>query len=134
MKIRKVNMISVQDWDNLVQSVYGRPYSLQQQDGCKSRGIEEVTVPISIDPIANEDDGWTEDKEDVNYGINFPTAVSLPRWLERDPSKPLKNQEYDWQLSLWWDRNFYPRLDDIAQDLYNKGHLEAGDYTIAIDW
>lgn len=34
LKYKNVRVISVQDWDDLVEKTYGRPYNLQQQDGC----------------------------------------------------------------------------------------------------
>jgi hypothetical protein len=41
MKTKTVQMISVQDWDKLVKETYGRPYSFQQQDDCKSPEFKE---------------------------------------------------------------------------------------------
>jgi hypothetical protein len=35
---------------------------------------------------------------------------------------------------MWWDRNFYPNLQMVANDLHEKGLLAAGDYIISIDW
>jgi len=45
MAIRTVQMIDVQEFDGLVRETYKRPYSFQQQDGCKGRGIQNFTVP-----------------------------------------------------------------------------------------
>ena len=45
MKIRNVQMIDVSEWDSFVQETYGRPYNLQQQDGCKNRGTLTMKVP-----------------------------------------------------------------------------------------
>lgn len=35
---------------------------------------------------------------------------------------------------MWWVRNFYPDVNMVANDLYEKGLLEAGEYLINIDW
>ena len=63
-------------------------------------------------------------------------GVSFKAWLERDPTQKLNdpNCNYDYGLVLWWDRNFYPHISMIINDLYTKGLLEAGEYQINIDW
>jgi hypothetical protein len=33
LKVNNIKQIDVQDWDELVQETYNRPYMLQQQDG-----------------------------------------------------------------------------------------------------
>ena len=38
-------IVSLQDWDELVQKTYGRPYAFQQQYGCRSRGTYTINVP-----------------------------------------------------------------------------------------
>jgi hypothetical protein len=35
---------------------------------------------------------------------------------------------------MFWERNFYPDTYTVANDLYDKGLIEAGDYIINIDW
>ena len=61
-------------------------------------------------------------------------GVKFAVWLARDPKQPLKDQKNDFQLSLWWDRNFYPDVQTVANDLHAKGLLASGDYVIDIDW
>jgi len=61
-------------------------------------------------------------------------GVSFKAWLARDPKQKLEGQEYDYELSLWWDRNFYPDVQMVANDLHAKGLLESGEYLIDIDW
>lgn len=63
--------------------------------------------------------------------------MSFKAWLERDPEQQLNStDEWDrsYGLGMWWERNFYPEVQMIANDLYEKGLIEAGDYTIDIDW
>lgn len=123
--------ISVQDWDDFVTEVYGRPYSFQQQDGCKDRGTCELEVSDEYDPefTAGYDNDTIPDDVDTNE-----MCVSLKGWLARDPKQPLANQKYDFELRSWWERNFYPQVDVLAQDLWKRGLLKAGKYTIIIDW
>lgn len=124
-------VISVSDLDNLVEKTYGRPYSFQQQDGCKERQRVKITVP------ADDYDFENESVPEVVNGNEM--GVSFKVWLERDPTQLLNKLRPDWDsgkgsLSLWWTRNFYPTLESVINDLHDKGLIEAGDYTIDIDW
>lgn len=127
MKIRTEKVIDVSDWDKLVEKTYGRIYSFQQQDGCKPRGSWRFKVP------SDEYDDYENDNvpEIVN---GSKRGVSFAAWLARDPKQPIKDQRYDFELDLWWRRNFYPDFQMIANDLHAKGLLEAGSYMIDIDW
>ena len=125
-KVKNVKMIEVQDWDGLVESTYGRPYSFQQQDGCKSRGTFKLTIPEEVD----EDFGHDDIPEKINGNV---MGVKFSKWLERDPKQPVGNEDSSW-ISLFWERNFYPDVQMVANDLYERGLIEAGDYIINIDW
>lgn len=131
MKIRTEKVIDVQEWDELVQKTYGRTYSFQQQDGCKDRGNFRFTVP-------NEETCDYENETIPEIVNPKEMGVSFAAWLARDPKAPLKDEgeggEKSWIINLWWRRNFYPEFQMVANDLYSKGLLEAGDYTINIDW
>ena len=127
IKFKTQKVIEVQDWDDLVQKTYGRPYAFQQQDDCKDRGIEWFTIPIQH-PYDYEDATIPEVVNHQDMGVSFQA------WLERDPNKPLENQERDYELIFWWKRNFYPSVDMVLNDLHKRGILEAGDYGIDIDW
>ena len=131
--MKQVTLISLKEWDDLVTKTYGKPYSFQQQDGCRDRGIYHLQVPCKD----AEDYENTELPEVVNHedqGIKFST------WLERDPKQLLKDERPDrvsnveWDIALWWDRNFYPSVEILANDLHEKGLLAAGEYVIEIDW
>ena len=132
-EVRKVNMIEVQDWDNLVINTYGKPYSFQQQDGCQLRGIINITIP---DEEAYDD----EMNESIPEMVNGPErGVKFDTWLGRDPNEPLKDEnekdgKEDWMIRLFWLRNFHPELQTVANNLHKKGLIEAGDYIINIDW
>lgn len=129
LKIKSTKIISVQDWDNLVSETYGKVYSFQQQDDCKGRGLERITVPVEH-PEDYENDTVPENVNDPEMGVSFKA------WLERDPNQKLSNRDDQetWSLNLWWERNFYPHVDMIINDLHAKGLLEAGEYMIEIDW
>lgn len=128
-----VNFFEVNEWDNLIQTTYKKPYSFQQQGGCKDRGIARFIVPTIPEDFEN-----TSVPEIVNHS---DMGVSFVAWLDRDPTKPLDgggdpgeattNPRY---ITMWWERNFYPALEILAQDLYSRGLLKAGNYIINIDW
>lgn len=125
MKIKTEKVIHVSEWDKTVRETYGRPYSFQQQDGCKDRGVVHLKVP---------DDAEDYENESVPEEINGEEmGVSFKAWLERDPKQPVAGRT-DYAIDLWWSRNFYPAVQMVANDLCSKGILEAGNYTIEIDW
>lgn len=126
-RIRTEQVIDVSDWDDLVINTYGRPYSFQQQDGCKSRGREHLTIGL--------DEPYDYDNETVPEIVNHDDmGVSFAAWLARDPLQPLLDEKGSWSLDLWWERNFYPTAESIGHDLLKRGLIEAGTYTIDIDW
>jgi hypothetical protein len=125
-----IRSIDLQEWDGIVEQTYGRPYSFQQQDGCKSRGVVNFTVPT----------GGAEDFENdtIPEKVNGDEmGVSFQAWLARDPKQKL-NSDDKWDrehgLTLFWERNFYPHMDMIVDDLHAKGLLPEGKYQIVIDW
>ena len=145
-KIRNVKQIDVWDWDKLVESTYGKIYTFQQQDGCKDRGVERFSVPVRY-LNDYENDTIPEVINGQEMGVGFQA------WLERDPNAPLNptdeelkkcnyyygNSKEAWKkdkshIHLFWERNFYPDLSMIVDDLYKKGILEPGEYEIYIDW
>jgi hypothetical protein len=123
-KTQKV--IDVSDWDALVYETYKRPYSFQQQDGCKERQRVRITIPDH--PYDYEQDEILEVVNGDQMGVSFKA------WLERDPKQELPTDKNSWSLGLFWERNFYPDVQMIANDLHAKGLIEAGDYVIDIDW
>lgn len=129
LKIKETKVIDIRDWDDLVTKTYNKPYSFQQQDDCKERGVHYLTVPA----VAEDYDNDTL-PEVVNHN---EMGVSFKAWLARDPKQKL-NSDDDWDreygIDLWWERNFYPDIQMIANDLHSKGLIEAGDYIINIDW
>lgn len=129
LKARSEQVIDVGDWDALVIETYQRPYNFQQQDGCKERQRVYISIPDEAYDFHN-----TSVPEVVN---GDEMGVSFKAWLDRDPKQKL-NTDDEWNrehgLSLYWERNFYPDVQMIANDLHAKGLIEAGDYVIDIDW
>ena len=127
LKFTNIKVIDVGDWDSLVIETYGRPYSFQQQDDCRSRGIYTIVIP----------DNFNDDFENdsISFEINSDEmGVSFKSWLERDPNQKLNHTDPDYYLELWYHRNFYPNIETLANDLYSKGLIESGKYLINIDW
>ena len=126
--VRKVNMIEVSDWDNLISKTYNRHYSFQQQDDCKPRGTFNITIPSDNTDDHNLPDSVPEIINGEKMGVNFKS------WLERDMSQPVGDRDAKWEIELFWERNFYPDVQTVANDLHSKGLIEAGSYIINIDW
>ncbi len=126
LNIKTQKVIDLQEWDHLVESTYGRPYSFQQQDNCKERQKVEIEVPS---------DPWDYPNDTVPEIVNHPDrGVSFKSWLERDPNQKIPSENSYDGTKLWWLRNFYPSVESVINDLYAKGLLEAGEYVIDIDW
>ena len=123
-------MVNVSDFDQLVKDTYGKPYSYQQQDGCKGRGVDNMEVPADVYDYENT--SMVERVNGPDEGIDFQT------WLDRDPKQPLKDEperdNSEWKIELFWTRNFYPHVSMIINDLHKRGLIEAGDFSIDINW
>lgn len=132
LKVESKKVVSVSDWDKFVQDVYGKPYSFQQQDGCKGQGTELLIVPV---PKGGVYDFENQEIPEIVNGEDM--GVSFTAWLARDPKQILVSEEEtckeQWEIDMWWYRNFYPHISMITNDLYEKGLLEAGEYMIDID-
>jgi hypothetical protein len=153
IKIKKTKVIDCQDWDELVQKTYGKPYSLQQQDGCMDRGKIGIDVPSTWAEQAEEE---MHDKIPEVINNEEEMGVKFDVWLARDPNQPLNPSDkelsecnYYWgkteedalewkkdesNIELFFERNFYPSLETLIDDLHKKGLIEEGDYQIDIDW
>lgn len=116
-KIKQVNMIDSSDWDKLVSQVYDKVYCFQQQDDCKPRGIFKITVPEPIEEYY---------PYSIPYEINGEKmGVAFSSWVNTPKST---------YSAMFWERNFYPDVQAVANDLYEKGEIPAGKYVINIDW
>lgn len=130
LKFKEFRLIDLQDWDNLVKETYGKPYRFQQQEGCQEKGIFELVIPSEYENESEMHDSVPEVVNGDEMGVKFEV------WLERDPKQLLKDKPdcSDFDLKLFWSRNFYPSIYTLADDLYKKGLIEAGNYLINIDW
>lgn len=127
ININSIKVIDVHDFDGLVRDTYGKPYNFQQQDGCKNRQMVNITVPCYAEDYENDT---------VPEEVNHPQmGVSFQAWLNRDPMQGLNGEESaGWDVEMWWERNFYPDVSMILNDLHDKGLLPEGKYSINIDW
>ena len=131
--------MSDQDFDDLVKKTYKKPYCFQQQDDCKDRQTVYLNVPAIPEDYKNDT---------VPEKVNHPEmGVSFDAWLKRSPNTNLDYSlcKYEWEKSktedmkkhdriLWWERNFYPHVSMVVNDLHAKGLLPAGELGIKIDW
>jgi len=127
LKSKMKKIVNVQDWNDFVEETYGKIYNFQQQDGCKDRGdVESFSVPESGDYEYDY-----ENDEIPSIEVNGEEAgVSFKSWLNQDE----RFFDEDWKERLFWERNFYPHISMIINDLYARGLLKAGKFSIEIDW
>lgn len=130
LKYKNVKTIDNADWDNFVRETYGKPYCFQQQNGCQERGLFYITIPSDF----TEDDDMNDSIPEIVNGNEM--GVKFKVWLERDPNQKLEiyKNTPEGGIILFWERNFYPDIYTVANDLHSKGLIEAGDYVINIDW
>lgn len=130
MKVRTETFVDHSEFNKLVTKTYGRPYNIQQQDGCMGNGTISFSVPYDFESEDFENDTIPERVNDPERGVSFKA------WLARDPKAPLKDEEdggREFGIKLWWERNFYPALGMLIDDLYAKRLLKKGEYMILID-
>lgn len=120
VKYKVVRQIDCWDWDEYIKTHYNKPYKFQQQAGCRDRGSVAITVPA--DPDDDFDDDWRSKQ------------VSLQEWIDAEFDGSFDNTIEEYRTKLEGNRNFYPPLAEVINDLYDKGLLEAGDYEIIVDW
>lgn len=130
-KIKNKKVFDIAEWNELIIQTYGRPYDFGEQEGGRDRGVFELTVPSTYDDDyendkVSEEDGADEDPDE--------RGVSFKAWLERDPTQKVSGRTRKFELEMWWHRQFYPSINTVAFDLYQKGILEPGDYLISINW
>lgn len=126
IKIETKQVISVQDFDDLVVATFGRPYNFQQQEGCQERQRVAITIPEETDDFEND-----TVPEEINGDI---MGVSFKAWLARDPKEWNGDPRDATHLDLFWERNFYPSIQMVANELHARGLIPAGDFVIDIDW
>jgi hypothetical protein len=83
-------------------------------------------------------------------GVNVLKLLYMKE-INRDPKEPLnpskeelKECNYYWgeseedemkwkqdisHINMFWERNFYPNVQMVANDLHKKGLIEAGEYS-----
>jgi hypothetical protein len=114
LKYKTQRVIDLRDWDQLVKDTYGKEYSFQQQDGCRERQQYYIEIPSK----------WTNDDTMPDEPSKNEQGVKFSVWLEENPS---------WS-GLDIIRNFYPDVETLANDLFDKGLIEEGVYVIDVDW
>jgi hypothetical protein len=138
LKATTVQVIQVSDWDEFVSEVYGKIYSFQQQDDCKPRGTYPFSVPSQGVKWCAEQ--FDYENTEIPFEVNGEEmGVSFETWLNtkvEDTEKHFQSHPCGvvFAVELFWERNFYPRVETIIWDLYKRGLLDEGEYMINIDW
>ena len=126
LKYTLIKQIDDSNLTKVVQKEYGKPYCFQQQDGCQPRGTIHLSVP-AFTYDREEFNSITEAIKEDAYGVSFED------WLAADPNDPIFGEEV-WEREMTFQRNVYPRLEYLINDIHAKGLIEAGEYQILIDW
>lgn len=131
---KTINVIDVSDLDDLVKEVYGKPYKLQQQNGCMER--QHISVYVGKEVVEGDENEYGDIHESIPLIINGnDMCVKFDTWLNATPEQHKEEMCWeDWEVELFWFRNFYPDLNVLLYDLYKKGLIEKGSYDINIDW
>jgi len=93
--VKNVKMIEVSDWDDLISKTYERPYSFQQQEGCKGRGTFNLDIPSKY----TEDEYMNDVIPEVLNGETM--GVKFNKWLERDPKQNVGSETYKWAIGYF---------------------------------
>lgn len=115
---KQVIVIHELEFSELVREVYGRPYQFQQQEFMGQKTYYEFSVPAH--PLGD------------HY-----KAVPFQEWLEATPPGPAEPGKFDSELfteGLRWEREFYPEMEEIVNDLHQKGLIDPGEYALHIWW
>lgn len=131
LKINNTKTIDVQDWDNFITNTYWKTYSFQQQDWCKDRWMESF--------YASKTKWDSYNNDSIPFKVNWSImGVSLDAWLKMDKETVRTNlpadEKKDYCIDLFFERNFYPHIEELANDLCKKWLLEEWEYAIEIDW
>lgn len=127
LKTKTVKAIELEDWNNFVTEVYGKPYNYQRQDGLKEKGAYPKSVPSR----------WTYDfkNTEIPFEVNGEEmGVSFETWLNTSPKDTIEYFKDDYENDNFWEETFYPDVNMIINDLHSRGLMEAGEYLIIIDW
>lgn len=128
MKLEYENLRVIENykWNEFISSIYNLPYNYQQQNDRQNTNFE-FNIPNDLE---EEDLG----SDSIPYEVNGEDeCVKFDTWKNSDFEEIGKNFEYEVETKLFYERNFYPSIFQILNDLYNRGLIEEGDYLIRID-
>ena len=134
---RTVIKVNHNDWNKFITEVYGKPYNFQQQDGCRSRGVYDFSLPFDFE-LYDEEEDFLDFVDRTDFNKN-QSCVKFSVWKDekvkyKDPDKTVFYQDEYEDERLYWVRAFYPNLYTLLDDLYKKGLLEDGDYELVVSW
>lgn len=142
IKVETWKVINESEFNEVVSKTYGRPYHLQQQgdmlgndtthrievskdgsEGC-SGGSVSLNEWLAVDPETHKfpDPRW--ETTGKHLPDDHPSKKFYPEFLEPGTSY------YD----MHWERDFYPDMDELLDDLLEKGLIEEGTYQINVSW
>ena len=92
-------------------------------------------LEITIQPILLTGELDINIKADFNLKGRFTQVLAIPFSVSGVCAQNgFISCSPEFNNQLFWERNFYPNVNMIANDLHSKGLLESGEYIIVIDW
>lgn len=90
-------------------------------------------------PITNEEiEEYDYSNESIKFDLysDYEMGIKFEIWKNStfDEIKSNFPDDNDSAITTFIERNFYPAIQVVANDLYNRGLIEAGSYIINIDW
>lgn len=159
LNVKIVKQINESEFSELVRKTYNRPYRLQQTDGCYSRGSFTLTISSNgceaypTTAMSNGGDGespvsfqeWIQrdrnepipisEKDIEAYEALKNSSISNKSFYDPNNESNKKSREVGGLLNtLWWEREFYPDLNELLDDMLSRGLIEEGEYEMEIDW
>lgn len=126
-KCENKKVIHYSDWNEFIYSIYKLPYNYQQQNDCQNKSIE-ISIPRDIL------DNWDDGADSIPYEVNGEEmCVKFDTWKNSDFKEMCKHFDGEWRARLFYERNFYPDINPLLDDLYKRGLLEEGEYLILVD-
>jgi hypothetical protein len=127
LKFETTRYVRVDDFNRLVVETYGRPYILEQRDGCEPKFLFFAIIPSDGDEFDYPNESIPEKIDCEEEGVSFEA------WLKRDPKQwkgPRREKKF---LKKFWEEKFFPDAQMLFNDLNAKGLIESGNYIIDLD-
>jgi hypothetical protein len=131
LQFKPVNYVTGQDWDSFVKSVYNRPYKLAAHR-CEHSTF--IHTP-NYGPVEGVDDV----RKTVQGAFSHGCGLDMEEWKSHDVYDAMRHiTEHLIRVKATihlaescYEGLIRPHLQHLANDMYEKGLIPAGDYVIS---